>query len=234
MYGKPRAAGFRKLLVRALMAVVMCLSKAVGLHIHLQQPDLRPQRERVARLSFRLPVDFRMNTSIPANLASPTGTEQAATIPDDSARFKRAYALLQGQRDELRDTFKFAYSEYAKWYIWYVGFNLTGLGAMTAVRAPSAGWFWFTLILCIADILAIGTCVAMLKMTNRTFDALSESREILINLCKENVSFQFPSFGTEMIGHEVAKWAIPANAAGLALFASYWGYAAYSSRLAGT
>ena len=144
----------------------------------------------------------------------------------EDANFKRAFALLQAQRDELREMFKYIFSEYLKWYTWYIGFNLTALGA-TTIFSVAKGWNVLAIAFCIADLSAVGTCVYMLLMSRQMFDALTTYSKSLIALCSDAKDVPFPDFSNERPIRQVAAWSLPANALGLLLLGFYWGFVAF-------
>ena len=159
---------------------------------------------------------------------TPEPLAASSTLDGDDANFKRSFALLQSQRDELRESFKFVFSEYSKWYTWIIGFNFTALGAATFIKDPQS-WKYLATAFCVADLLSMGTCIFMMRMGAKIFEALADYRVRLMKLC-ESPHVSFPEFANEIPIREVAKWSLPSNAVGLALFALYWGYLAYASK----
>jgi len=118
-------------------------------------------------------------------------------------------------RDVLRDIFKFAWSEYMRWYVFIAGLNLIGLGFVYGLK--SSPHYWIDVAFVVFNTLGFITSGAMYRYSASTAQTWARLT------ADDNATALLPA--------GLAKWSAAANAVGLALFILVWARLAFGAHL---
>src|SRR5688572_21373455 len=84
--------------------------------------------------------------------------------------------VIESHRDELRDHFKFAWSEYMKWFSFFCTFNLTAIAVIHTVGA-SPGFSPLVSAFLAIDLIGTGSSVFMCRYSLASCRILRQSEE---------------------------------------------------------